>query len=102
MAVTGRSFRVDLSERLKHHVLYLFHQDRQESGLGRPRRLSCQGRDRTFVRENDGGKTMEVAFRVEDPDAFNGPWSAIKPSRNRADVRGGLGLEQPALVIIVR
>jgi hypothetical protein len=49
-------------------------------------------------RQDDG----EVAFRVEDPDAFNGPWSAIKPARNRADVRGGLRLEQPAPVIIFR
>jgi hypothetical protein len=90
-AVTGRTFGFDLSERVKHHVLYLFHQGQQESSLGRPRRLSCQERDpaaeRTFVRENDGGKTMEVAFRVDDPDVFNGPWSAIKPARNRADVR---------------
>jgi hypothetical protein len=29
----------------------------------------------------EGGKTMEVAFRVEDPDAFNAPWSAIKRYR---------------------
>ena len=29
----------------------------------------------------DGGKAMEVAFRVEDPDAFNAPWSAIKRYR---------------------
>jgi hypothetical protein len=54
------------------------------------------------VRDNDGGKTMELAFRVEDPDAFNGPWSAVKPARNRADLRGGLRLEQPAPVIIFR
>jgi len=25
----------------------------------------------------DGGKTLEVNVRVEDPDAFNEPWSAI-------------------------
>jgi hypothetical protein len=29
----------------------------------------------------EGGKTMEVAVRVEDPDAFNAPWSAIKRYR---------------------
>jgi hypothetical protein len=29
----------------------------------------------------DGGKTMEVNVRVEDPDAFNDPWSAIKRYR---------------------
>src|SRR6516162_9761188 len=37
MADTGRTFRFDLSERLKHHVLYLFHQGRQESSLGCPK-----------------------------------------------------------------
>jgi hypothetical protein len=47
-----------------------------------------------FVRENDGGKTMEKWLSEwRTPDAFNRPWSAIKPARNRADVRG---CEQPA------
>jgi hypothetical protein len=32
-------------------------------------------------RMTDGGKTMEVNVRVEDPDAFNEPWSAIKRYR---------------------
>lgn len=30
----------------------------------------------------DGGKMMEVNIRVEDPDAFNEPWSAIKRYRH--------------------
>jgi hypothetical protein len=29
----------------------------------------------------DDGKTLEVAFRVEDPDTFNAPWSAINRFR---------------------
>jgi hypothetical protein len=35
MAVTGRTFKFDLSERLKHHVLYLFHRRQEESSLRR-------------------------------------------------------------------
>ena len=27
----------------------------------------------------DGGNTLEVTFRVEDPEAFNEPWSAAQP-----------------------
>src|SRR6516225_12275101 len=46
MAVTGRTFRFDLSEKLKRYVLYLFHKGQEESSLGCPRRLSCQERDR--------------------------------------------------------
>jgi len=26
----------------------------------------------------DGGKTLEVRFRVEDPETFNQPWEAIR------------------------
>ena len=33
MAVTGRTSRFDLSERLQHHVLYLFHRGQEESSL---------------------------------------------------------------------
>src|SRR6516225_9323038 len=33
MAVTGRILRFDLSERLQHNVLYLFHQGQEESSL---------------------------------------------------------------------
>ena len=29
----------------------------------------------------DGGKTLEAVFRVEDPDAFNGPWTAVQHFR---------------------
>jgi hypothetical protein len=36
----------------------------------------------------DGGKMMEVNIRVEDPDAFNEPWSAIKRYRRVTDPMG--------------
>ena len=29
----------------------------------------------------EGGKTMEVNIRIEDPDAFNEPWSAVQHYR---------------------
>ena len=29
----------------------------------------------------DGGATMEVTVRVDDPDTFNEPWSAIQRYR---------------------
>ena len=32
-------------------------------------------------RLTDGGKALEVRFRVEDPEAFNAPWSAVQPFR---------------------
>jgi len=34
----------------------------------------------------NGGDTLEVAFRIEDPGAFNAPWTG---TRNRQRVRGG-------------
>ena len=34
----------------------------------------------------NGGDTLEVSFRVEDPGAFNAPWTG---TRNRQRVRGG-------------
>ncbi len=34
----------------------------------------------------NGGDTLEVAFRVEDPGAFNAPWTG---TRNRQRVQGG-------------
>ena len=33
----------------------------------------------------DGGKTLEALITVEDPDAFNMPWSAIQRWRRRED-----------------
>jgi hypothetical protein len=42
----------------------------------------------------DGGKMIEVTFTVEDPGAFDQPWSGMRRFRREDDCRGGWPTER--------
>jgi hypothetical protein len=48
----------------------------------------------------ENGQKLEVTYAMDDPEAFNQPWSAIRQYRARAaaDARRGVRREQPAPV----